>query len=79
MKLNISDNMRVSIVRLYLKELERICKQQYNGDWDQMPKNASGLPINWKMITRKCGLESVQSTARVVRWAIRNDELMNYV
>jgi len=75
-----TDAQRILLVRAYLDEVERICNEEFEGDWEKMPKSRAGLPVRWSHCAKAA---KVQSTAagisKMVEHALHNDELMDEV
>lgn len=79
MKSKYSMKLRVRLVQLYLKELERICNGRYEGDWEKMPVDRTLLEgVRWGEIASRVKMDVVV-VAQIIRWALQNDAVINRV
>lgn len=75
-----STKQRVSTVRAYLNEVERVCKEQFDSDWESMPKELTGLPIRWDVVIAKSGVKtSAGGAARLVYRSLAMDSVMDVI
>jgi len=74
----ITDRQRLSLMKAYMNELERICHEKYQGDWEKMPQSHKGLPVDWKKVIRVSKVPTTPAGAyRLVTSTANNDDLMN--
>ncbi len=77
---NATPAQRVALVRVYMNELENICKTRFDGDWEKMPKAASKLGINWIALAKKARIQTTGAgAAALVRHTVADDDLMEQV
>lgn len=75
-----STKQRVSTVRAYLKEVERICRDHFKGNWEEMPTQLAGLPVRWDVIVAKSGIKTTAAGAsRLVYRSLAMDSVMDSV
>lgn len=71
---------RIRLVRAYLNEVERICDQEFAGDWEKMPKSRAGLPIRWSHCAKAAKIKTTAAgVSKMVEHALHNDELMDEI
>lgn len=59
---NLSEVQRLALTRAYIRQLMHVCKTQYEGDWDAMPRK---VKIDWNQVyvsSKIRGLELKQGT-----------------